>query len=145
MSCFGLQLTCKQKPEWMQIVTQNDVSRSQYEREITRLDAQNERLRAENARLQAEVQQLRAVAVSPYFTNVHPQNPRYRQWTWKEVAYLRKENEESDKALLKKWMSTAVGFIREARAKLRSFTRREEQLAPIESTLCKAERFLDCE
>ena len=42
-------------------------------------------------------------------------------------------------------MSTAVGFIQEARAKLRSFTRREEQLASIESTLCKAERVLDCE
>ena len=58
MSRFGLQLTCKQKPDWMKIVAQNDVSRSQSEREITRLDAQNERLRAEHARLQAEVQQL---------------------------------------------------------------------------------------
>ena len=82
------------------------------------------------------------MAVSPYFVNLRPQNPRYRQYTWQEVAYLRKENADSDKALLKQRMSTAVGFIQKARAKRRSFTRREEPLASIESTLCGAERVL---
>ena len=127
----------------MQIVAQNDVSRSQYEREITRLDAQNERLRAENARLQAEVQQLRAVAVSPYFVNVRPQNPRYRQYTWQEVAYLRKENSDGNIRLIQQRMSTSVGEIQEARAKLRSIRRRE--VASSESTLCVVERRLTAE
>ena len=47
MSCFGLQLTCRQKPEWMRTLFLTDVSQSQYEREIARLDSEVRRLEGE--------------------------------------------------------------------------------------------------
>ena len=47
MSCFGLQLTCRQKPEWMRTLFLTDVSQSQYEREIARLYSQVRRLEGE--------------------------------------------------------------------------------------------------
>ena len=47
MSCFGLQLTCKQKPDWMRTLLSNDVSQNQYEQEIARLEAHIESLHAE--------------------------------------------------------------------------------------------------
>ena len=47
MSCFGLQFTCKHKPKWIKILLLNDVSQSQYEKEIARLEAHIEGLHAE--------------------------------------------------------------------------------------------------
>ena len=133
MSCLGLRLTCKQKPKWMQIVVRNDVSRSQYEQEIARLDS-------ENARLQAEAQHWRAVAVSPYWIRFQG-NPHYRQYTWEEIAYMRKENCDNAISLLKNTMSFVLGNIQEALAQLRRIRRLE--VASIENELCRAESCLE--
>ena len=46
MSCFGLRLACRPQQDWIGFTLLNDVTQSQYEREIARLSAQNQLLEA---------------------------------------------------------------------------------------------------
>ena len=48
MSCLALKLTCKTRPQWMQMALDNDVKPAEYEAEIARLNVLVETLLRQN-------------------------------------------------------------------------------------------------